>query len=157
MSRRRAAVKSKVTPDAKFGSVIVAKLINYLMLDGKKYVAEVIAYEAIEKLSEKLKKDSVQSFEEVVGLIKPLVEVRSRRVGGSTYQIPVEVKPERQVFKSLKWLIEAAKKRASGRGMANKLFLELHDAYNKKGGAFKKREDTHKMAEANKAFSHFRY
>jgi small subunit ribosomal protein S7 len=157
MSRRRSPVKLKIIPDSRYKNIIVSKLINYLMLDGKKYVAESIAYEAIEKLGHKLKKDPVLTFEEVVESIKPLVEVRSRRVGGSTYQIPVEVRPERQVFKSLKWLIEAARKRGSDSGMADKLFSELYDAYNKKGGAFKKREDTHKMAEANKAFSHFKY
>ena len=157
MSRRKSPTQLKITPDARFNNVVVSKLVNYLMLDGKKYVAESIAYKAIEKLGLKLKKDPVKVFEEVVENIKPLVEVRSRRIGGSTYQIPVEVRPERQVFKSLKWIIDAARKRGSTNGMADKLYSELFDAYNLRGGAYKKKEDTHKMAEANKAFSHFKY
>lgn len=160
MSRRKSPARLKATTDSRHKSAAVSKLINYLMFDGKKHVAEAIAYEAIEKLGHKLEKDPVQVFEEVVEIIKPLVEVKSRRVGGSTYQIPVEVRPQRQVFKSLKWLIGSARKRRSGKdnsGMAGKLFSELYDAYNRKGGAFKKREDTHRMAEANKAFSHFKY
>jgi small subunit ribosomal protein S7 len=157
MSRRRASIKLKVIVDPRFGNVAVAKLINYLMFDGKKYIAEDIVYDAISKLGAKLKKDPIESFEKAVEIIKPLVEVRSRRVGGSTYQIPIEVRPTRQLFKSLKWIIGAARGRTSEKGMADKLFLEFYDAYHSRGLAFKKKEDAHKMAEANKAFSHFRY
>lgn len=157
MSRRKTIVKPKVVTDAKFSNVAVAKLINYLMLDGKKYIAETIVYKAIAMLGIELKQDPIKCFEKAVDTVKPLVEVRSRRVGGSTYQIPIEVRPTRQLFKSLKWIILAARSRASDQGMSTKLCAELCDAYYARGVAFKRKEDAHKMAEANKAFSHFRY
>jgi small subunit ribosomal protein S7 len=157
MSRRRSPKKLRIFPDARYKSIIVSKFVNYIMSDGKKYVAESIVHQAITKLGKKFKKDSIELFEGIVESVKPLIEVRARRVGGSTYQIPVEVNSNRQLFKSLKWIIAAAKKRGGGTDMASKLYLEFCDICNKKGGALKKREDTHKMAEANKAFSHFRF
>jgi len=157
MSRRRAAEKRDILPDAQFGSVIIAKLINYAMIQGKKSQSESIVYGAIESLARKIKKDPVESFEEVVENLKPLVEVKSRRVGGATYQVPVEVKPNRSLALTLKWLTHAAKARKGEKTMVDKMAAELFDAYNKKGAAYKKKEDTHKMAEANKAFSHYRW
>jgi small subunit ribosomal protein S7 len=157
MSRRRAAEKRDILPDAQYASIIIAKLINYTMLKGKKSQAEMIVYGAIEHLAEKVKKDPVESFEEAVENLKPSVEVKSRRVGGATYQVPIEVKPARQSQLGLKWLIHAAKSRKGEKTMVDRLSAELLDAYNKKGSAYKKKEDTHKMAEANKAFSHYRW
>ena len=121
MSRRRSPAKLKIIPDAKYNNVVISKFINYLMLDGKKYVAESIAYQAIDSLAAQTKKNPVVVFEEVVESLKPMVEVRSKRIGGSTYQIPVEVKPERQLFKSLKWIIESAKKRGGGHNRGRSL------------------------------------
>ncbi|WPX96786.1 30S ribosomal protein S7 [Candidatus Bandiella euplotis] len=157
MSRRRAAVKKDVTPDAQYGSIVVAKLINCTMVDGKKSRAEHIVYRAIDGLAKKIDKDPVESFEEVLENVKPLVEVKSRRVGGATYQVPVEVKSGRSLALALKWLINAAKSRKGEKTMVSRLSAELLDAHNKKGAAYKKKEDTHKMAEANKAFSHYRW
>ena len=157
MSRRRAAEKKDIVADAQYGSIIIAKLINYVMSKGKKSQAEGIVYGAIGNLAKKIKKDPVESFEEIVENLKPLVEVRSRRVGGATYQVPIEVRPSRALSSALKWLASAARSRKGEKTMIDKLSAELADTYNKKGAAYKKKEDTHKVAEANKAFSHYRW
>jgi len=157
MSRRRAAEIKRIIPDAHHKSIVVAKFINYIMHDGKKSKAEKIVYSAIENLSDKIRKNPSEAFEQVVENLKPLVEVRSRRVGGATYQVPTEVRPVRSLSLALKWLSSAARARKSEQDMVKKLSNELFEAYNKKGSAYKKREDTHRMAEANKAFSHYRW
>ena len=156
MSRRHAAEKRVVLPDAKFGDLILTKFMNNLMIDGKKAVAERIVYNAFDRVEAKLKKSPVEVFHESLELIKPSVEVRSRRVGGATYQVPVEVRPERREALAIRWLIAAAKKRNENT-MEERLAGELMDAVNGRGTAVKKREDTHKMADANKAFSHYRW
>ncbi|MCO4849189.1 MAG: 30S ribosomal protein S7 [Yoonia sp.] len=156
MSRRHAAEKRVVLPDAKFGDLVLTKFMNNLMVDGKKAVAERIVYNAFDRVESKLKKSPVEVFHESLELIKPSVEVRSRRVGGATYQVPVEVRPERREALAIRWLIAAAKKRNENT-MEERLAGELMDAVNGRGTAVKKREDTHKMADANKAFSHYRW
>ena len=156
MSRRHAAEKRQVLPDAKFGDVILTKFMNNLMIDGKKSAAERIVYNAFDRVEEKLKKAPVEVFHEALENIKPSVEVRSRRVGGATYQVPVEVRPERREALAIRWLIIAARKRNENT-MEERLAGELMDAVSSRGTAVKKREDTHKMAEANKAFSHYRW
>ena len=156
MSRRHAAEKRQVLPDAKFGDVVLTKFMNNLMVDGKKSVAERIVYNAFDRVEEKRKKSPVEVFHEGLDNIKPAVEVRSRRVGGATYQVPVEVRPERREALAIRWLIAAAKKRNENT-MEERLAGELIDAVNGRGTAVKKREDTHKMADANKAFSHYRW
>ncbi|WP_458791805.1 30S ribosomal protein S7 [Yoonia sp. MH D7] len=156
MSRRHAAEKRVVLPDAKFGDIVLTKFMNNLMVDGKKAVAERIVYNAFDRVEAKLKKSPVEVFHESLELIKPSVEVRSRRVGGATYQVPVEVRPERREALAIRWLIAAAKKRNENT-MEERLAGELMDAVNGRGTAVKKREDTHKMADANKAFSHYRW
>jgi small subunit ribosomal protein S7 len=156
MSRRHAAEKREVLPDAKYGDTVLTKFMNNLMVDGKKSIAERIVYNAFERVENRLKKAPVEVFHEALELIKPSVEVRSRRVGGATYQVPVEVRPERREALAIRWLIEAAKKR-NEKTMEERLAGELTDAVQSRGSAVKKREDTHKMAEANKAFSHYRW
>lgn len=156
MSRRHAAVKKPILPDAKYGSTVIAKFTNYIMQDGKKSIAERIVYDALEEIQAKAKRDALEVFNEAVEKVKPALEVRSRRVGGATYQIPCEVRAERKLQLALRWLISAARKRGE-KTMKERLAGELLDAYNDRGNAIKKREDTHKMAEANKAFSHFRW
>ncbi len=156
MSRRHAAEKREVLPDAKFGDVVLTKFMNNLMIDGKKAVAERIVYNAFDRVEGKLKKAPVEVFHEALENIKPSVEVRSRRVGGATYQVPVDVRPERREALAIRWLIAAAKKRNENT-MEERLAGELVDAVNNRGTAVKKREDTHKMADANKAFSHYRW
>ena len=159
MSRRNAAIKRSILPDPKFSSRLLAKFINMIMKDGKKSTAETIVYEALETLVDKLGKPSEKApeiFAEVLEKVKPVVEVRSRRVGGATYQIPVEVRHDRREALAMRWLIESARSRQE-KSMKIKLANELLDASNDKGNAIKKKEDTHKMAEANKAFSHFRW
>lgn len=156
MSRRHAAEKRQVLPDAKFGDRILTKFMNNLMLDGKKSVAERIVYGALERVEGKLKRAPVEVFHEALENIKPSVEVRSRRVGGATYQIPVEVRPERREALAIRWLIKAARTRNENT-MEERLAGELLDASSSRGSAVKKREDTHKMADANKAFSHYRW
>ena len=157
MSRRKAAAKREILPDSKYNNLVVAKCINVVMEDGKKEVAEGIVYCALERLK-KIAKDGNElvSFLEAVDAVKPSVEVKGRRVGGATYQVPVEVRKERQQTLSLRWIIGAARKRGE-RSMEERLFAELRDALNGTGAAFKKKIDTHKMAEANKAFAHFRW
>lgn len=156
MSRRHRAEKREVLPDAKFGSVFITKFINGMMLDGKKSAAESIVYSAFDILEDKAKRNPVEVFEEAMQNIMPMVEVRSRRVGGATYQVPVEVRPDRRRTLAIRWAVKAARTR-NERSMRQRVAMELLDAYNKRGSAVKKREDTHKMAEANKAFSHFRW
>ncbi len=156
MSRRHAAEKREVLPDAKFGDRILTKFMNNLMIDGKKSVAESIVYNAFDRVEEKLKRAPVEVFHEALDNIKPSVEVRSRRVGGATYQVPVEVRPERREALAIRWLIKASRAR-NEKTMEERLAGELIDAVNGRGTAVKKREDTHKMAEANKAFSHYRW
>ena len=156
MSRRHSAEKRLVLPDAKFGDVVLTKFMNSLMLHGKKSIAEGIVYGALEKVEDKLKKAAVDLFHEALENIKPSIEVRSRRVGGATYQVPVEVKTKRSQTLALRWLLDATRKRKN-KTMSDKLMNELMDASQKKGSAIKKREDTHKMAESNKAFAHFRW
>ena len=159
MSRRNAAIKRSILPDPKFSSRLLAKFINMIMKDGKKSTAETIVYEALETLVDKLGKPTDKApevFAEVLEKVKPVVEVRSRRVGGATYQIPVEVRHDRREALAMRWLIESARSRQE-KSMKIKLANELLDASNDKGNAIKKKEDTHKMAEANKAFSHFRW
>ncbi|MCR8726546.1 30S ribosomal protein S7 [Frigidibacter sp. ROC022] len=156
MSRRHAAEKREVLPDAKFGDRILTKFMNNLMIDGKKSVAERIVYNAFDRVQEKLKKEPVEVFHEALDNIKPSLEVRSRRVGGATYQVPVEVRPERREALAIRWLITAAKNR-NEHTMEERLAGELVDAVQGRGTAVKKREDTHKMADANKAFSHYRW
>ena len=156
MSRKKRAPKRIFYPDAKFGSIVLAKFINFLMYDGKKTTAEKIIYLALNRIKEKTKEDPIKVFNEAINNIRPNLEVRSRRVGGATYQVPVEVKTSRSQTLALRWLLDATRKRKN-KTMSDKLHNELMDAYNKKGSAIKKREDTHKMAESNKAFAHFRW
>jgi len=157
MSRRKAATKREILPDSKYNNLVVAKCINVVMWDGKKEVAENIVYGAMEKLKTIAKdKDELSTFLEAIDALKPSIEVKGRRVGGATYQVPVEVRPARQQTLALRWLIMFARKRGE-RSMEERLFAELRDALNGQGGAFKKKLDTHRMAEANKAFAHFRW
>ena len=156
MSRKRKAPIRKVLPDAKFGSEIVSKFINSIMYDGKRSTAERILYNALEKIKETNKLDPLKTFNDAIGNVKPNVECRSRRVGGATYQVPVEVKTKRSQTLALRWLLIATRKRKN-KTMSDKLLNEVMDAYQNKGAAIKKREDTHKMAESNKAFAHYRW
>ena len=156
MSRKRRAPKKIPIVDPKFKSVIIPKLINSIMLDGKKTTAEKIVYDAIEKIKSKSKDEPINVFNDAINNVRPTVEVRSRRVGGATYQVPVEVKSKRAQALAIRWLVESARKRKD-KHMSDKIFNELYDAYEKKGAAVKKREDVHKMAESNKAFAHFRW
>jgi small subunit ribosomal protein S7 len=157
MPRRGPVPKREIPRDPKYGSVLVAKFINNIMRDGKKSVARRILYEAMERLREKSGgEDPLKILEAAVEKVKPLLETRPRRVGGATYQVPVEVRPERQVSLAIKWIIQAARER-SERTMVERLAAEIWDAYNEKGGAIKKRDDTHRMAESNRVFAHFRW
>ena len=155
--RRRAAPKRKIIPDSKYESELVAKFMNQLMVDGKKSIAEKIVYGAFDELEKSVQKESpVDVFKKVLDQVAPVVEVRSRRIGGATYQVPVEVKSKRSQALALRWLIDASRKRKD-KNMSDKIFNEIYDAYQNKGSAIKKKEDTHKMAESNKAFAHFRW
>ena len=156
MSRKRKAPKKIPVIDPKYKSVIIPKLINSIMYDGKKVTAEKIVYDAIEKIKTKSKDEPITVFNDAINNVKPTVEVRSRRVGGATYQVPVEVKSKRAQALAIRWLVDSARKRKD-KHMSDKIFNELYDAYEKKGAAVKKREDVHKMAESNKAFAHFRW
>lgn len=156
MSRRHSAKKREILPDPKFNNVIVGKFVNCIMESGKKSVAERIVYGAFEIIAAKTKQDPVVFFLEALDKIKPAVEVKSRRVGGATYQVPMEVRPVRAQAVAMRWLKDASSKR-NDKEMKSKLASELLDAHNERGAAVKKREDTHKMAEANKAFAHFRW
>ena len=156
MSRKRKAPKKIPIVDPKYKSVIIPKLINSIMLDGKKTIAEKIVYDAIDKIKSKSKDEPLTVFNDAINNVRPTVEVRSRRVGGATYQVPVEVKAKRAQALALRWIMDATRKRKN-KTMADKLYAEIIDASQNKGSAIKKREDTHKMAEANKAFAHFRW
>ena len=156
MSRRHSAEKREVLPDPKFGDVVLSKFMNAVMYHGKKSAAERIVYGALDICQAKSRADPVQVFHDALSNISPQVEVRSRRVGGATYQVPVEVRPERRQALAIRWLITAARKR-NEKTMVDRLSGELMDASNNRGTAVKKREDTHKMAEANRAFSHYRW
>ncbi len=156
MSRKRKAPKKILIVDPRYNSAIIPKLINSIMYDGKKTVAEKIVYDAIDKIKSKSKDEPITVFNEAINNIRPTVEVRSRRVGGATYQVPVEVKTKRSQALALRWLIDASRKRKD-KNMSDKIFNEIYDAYQNKGSAIKKKEDTHKMAESNKAFAHFRW
>jgi len=156
MSRRHRAEKREVNPDPKFGDVVLSKFMNSIMLDGKKSVAERIVYGALDEVEQKAKADPVETFHSALENVAPSVEVRSRRVGGATYQVPVEVRTERRQALAIRWMIAAARKR-NETTMIGRLSGEIMDAANNRGSAVKKREDTHKMADANKAFSHYRW
>jgi small subunit ribosomal protein S7 len=156
MSRRHAAEKREVLPDAKFGDVVLTKFMNSLMFDGKKSTAEGIVYGAFDVIEKKTGSNPVEVFHEALDKVKPDIEVRSRRVGGATYQVPVEVRAERGQALAIRWLIASARKRSEVT-MVDRLSGEILDASNERGGAVKKREDTHKMAEANRAFAHYRW
>jgi small subunit ribosomal protein S7 len=154
--RRAGAARREVLPDPKYGSRLVAKFVNIMMIRGKKSVAEHIMYDALSSVEERAKQEALKMFKTAIDNVKPAVEVKSRRVGGSTYQVPVEVRPDRRTSLAMRWVIGAARRRPE-RSMADKLAAELLDAANNRGSAVKKREDTHKMAEANKAFAHYRW
>jgi small subunit ribosomal protein S7 len=158
MSRRHSAEKREVLPDPKFGDIVLSRFMNVLMYDGKKSTAEGIVYDALDALKKRLgaNGDPLRVFHEAMDNVKPAVEVRSRRVGGATYQVPVEVRAERRQALAIRWIIESARKRGE-HTMQDRLSAELMDAANNRGAAVKKREDTHRMAEANKAFSHYRW
>ena len=156
MSRRRVAEKREILPDPKYGDQVLAKFINMVMRSGKKSVAEKIVYGALDEIGKKSKGDALEAFMKAIENIRPLVEVKSRRVGGATYQIPVEVRHDRSTALAMRWLVDAAKNRGE-KNMGMRLAGELLDACDNKGTAIKKREDTHRMAEANKAFSHYRW
>ena len=156
MSRKNSSSRKNISLDARYQSPIIPKLINSLMYDGKKTIAEKIVYDAIEKIKSKSKDEPIAIFNQAITNIKPTVEVRSRRVGGATYQVPVEVKSKRSQALAIRWLIDASRKRKDKK-MSDKIFNEIYDAYQKRGSAIKKKEDTHKMAESNKAFAHFRW
>ena len=156
MSRRKKINKREIELDSRFKDKIISKFINIIMLDGKKTIAEQILYFILDKISKEKKMDANKFFYDVLNNVKPRVEVRSRRVGGATYQVPMEVKVDRSQALAIRWIIDAARKR-SGKNMKMKLYQEFLDAHNNKGGAVKKREDTHRMADANKAFAHFRW
>jgi small subunit ribosomal protein S7 len=156
MSRRHRAEKREIIPDPKFGDLVVTKFMNSIMYDGKKSVAEQIVYGALEIVEAKLKTDPLQAFKQALDNVAPSIEVRSRRVGGATYQVPVEVRMERRQALAIRWLIQAARGR-NDKTMVDRLSAELIDASNNRGNAVKKREDTHRMAEANRAFSHYRW
>jgi len=156
MPRRRVAAKREILPDPKFGNVTLAKFMNHVMVSGKKSVAERIVYGALKLVEQRLKKDPVEVFQEALDNVAPMVEVKARRVGGATYQVPVEVRPSRRTALAMRWLVDHARARGE-KSMPQRLAGELIDAVQGKGGAVKKREDVHRMAEANKAFSHFRF
>ena len=156
MSRRHAAEKRVILPDPKFGDLVVSKFTNCLMLDGKKSAAEKILYGAFDLIEKKAGADPLKSFHEAIDNVKPAIEVRSRRVGGATYQVPVEVRTSRRQALAIRWIVDLARKRSENT-MTERLSGELMDAANNRGAAVKKREDTHKMAEANKAFAHDRW
>lgn len=156
MPRRRVVAKREILPDPKFGNITLAKFMNHVMVSGKKAVAERIVYGALDQVENRLKEEPVAIFETALDNIAPMVEVKSRRVGGATYQVPVEVRPARRVALAMRWLVDYARARGE-KSMAQRLAGEIIDAHQNKGGAVKKREDVHRMAEANKAFSHFRF
>jgi len=156
MPRRREVSEREIIADPKYNSKLMAKFIRVVMRDGKKSVAETILYDALDSIEKKSKEPAIKVFESAVENVRPVIEVKSRRVGGSTYQVPTEIRPSRRTALAIRWLVSFARKRGE-KGMAQKLASELLDAANQRGASFKKKEDTHKMAEANKAFAHFRW
>ena len=156
MGRHKKSVNRPIVPDTKYNSPVITKFVSRMMLDGKKDICVKIVYKAMDQLKAKTDKDPLEVFLKALDNVKPMVEVKSRRVGGATYQVPVEIRDTRKEALAMRWIIEAARNR-SGHGMADTLSAELLDAYNNTGTAFKKKEDTHKMAEANKAFAHYRW
>jgi small subunit ribosomal protein S7 len=156
MGRHKKSIDRPITPDVKYNSKVVSKFITRMMLEGKKETCKKIVYSAMDNLKAKTDKDPLEVFLKALDNVKPMVEVKSRRVGGATYQVPVEIRDSRREALAMRWVIDAARSR-SGHGMADTLSSELLDAYNNTGTAFKKKEDTHKMAEANKAFAHYRW
>jgi small subunit ribosomal protein S7 len=156
MSRRHRAERRETLPDPKFGNIKITRFMNSIMRQGKKSVAESIVYGALDRIEAKIKQNPLAAFEQALDNVAPSIEVRSRRVGGATYQVPVEVRPERRQTLAIRWIIEAARER-NEKTMIDKLSSELLDASNNRGNAVKKREDTHRMAEANRAFSHYRW
>ena len=156
MPRRRVVAKREILPDPKFGNITLAKFMNHVMVSGKKAVAERIIYGALDMVESRLKEDPVAVFESALENISPVVEVKSRRVGGATYQVPIEVRPSRRIALAMRWMVDYARARGE-KSMSQRLAGEIIDAHQNKGGAVKKREDVHRMAEANKAFSHFRF
>ena len=156
MGRHKKSVNRPIMPDSKYNSALVTKFVSRMMLDGKKATCTKIIYEAMDKLKAKTEKDPLEVFTKALDNVKPLVEVKSRRVGGATYQVPIEIREGRREALAMRWIIAAARSR-SGHGMADTLASELIDAFNNTGSAYKKKEDTHKMAEANKAFAHYRW
>ena len=156
MGRHKKSVNRPIVPDVKYNSPVITKFVSRMMLDGKKDICTRIIYEAMDKLKAKTEKDPLEVFLKALENVKPQVEVKSRRVGGATYQVPVEIRDTRKEALAMRWIIEAARKR-NGHGMADTLSAELLDAFNNTGSAYKKKEDTHKMAEANKAFAHYRW
>lgn len=156
MPRRRVAAKREILPDPKFGNVTLAKFMNHVMISGKKSIAESIVYGAMDIMAKKQNGDALELFEKALEAIQPMVEVKARRVGGATYQVPVEVRPNRRQALSMRWLVDAARKRGE-KSMAQRLANEMLEACEGKGAAVKKREDVHRMAEANRAFSHYRF
>jgi small subunit ribosomal protein S7 len=156
MPRRRVVAKREILPDPKFGNITLAKFMNHVMISGKKSVAEKIVYGALDIIEQRLNKDPLEVFDSALESIAPMVEVKSRRVGGATYQVPVEVRPSRRQALSMRWLVDFSRKRGE-KSMQQRLAGEIMDAAENKGGAVKKREDVHRMAEANKAFAHYRF
>ena len=156
MSRRRSADKREVLPDAKFGDIVLTKFMNKVMLQGKKGIAEQIVYGALTQIEQKTKKNPLETFHQALNNVRPEVEVRSRRVGGATYQVPMEVSTDRRTTLAIRWILSAARERA-GKSFSDKLASELIDAFNETGSAIRKRDETHKMADANKAFAHYRW
>lgn len=156
MSRRRVVKKREILPDSKYKNTTIAKFIMHLMLSGKKSISTKIVYDALDIMKEKLKKDPVELFTKALENVTPQIEVKSRRVGGSTYQVPVEIRDERKIALAIRWIIQFSRQK-KGKSMSTKLSEELMDAFNNTGSAFKKKEDTHRMAEANKAFAHYRW
>jgi small subunit ribosomal protein S7 len=156
MPRRREVPERGIVPDARYNSKLVSKFIKSIMRDGKKSIAESILYDAMDIIEKKTSEPAIKIFEQALENAKPMIEVKSRRVGGSTYQVPTEIRPSRRTALGIRWIIDFARKR-SEKGMVNKLSAELLDAANKRGASIKKKEDTHKMAEANKAFAHYRW
>lgn len=157
MSRKRSAQKRTIANDSRYNDPLLAKFMNILMYDGRKYMSEKIIYEALDVISKKTNEEPVQYFHKALNNVKPQVEVKSRRVGGANYQVPVEVSPDRQKALALRWIITYSRARKTEKCMSEKVAAELMDAYNSRGASFKKKDDTHKMADANRAFAHYRW
>ncbi len=157
MSRKRRAQKREIPNDSKYNDPVLAKFMNILMIDGKKYISESVIYKALDTIASKTNEEPLQYFHKALSNIKPQVEVKSRRVGGATYQVPIEVSIERQRALALRWLVKYSRARKTERNISDKIAFEIMDAFNNRGSSFKKKDDTHKMAEANRAFAHYRW